>query len=212
MKQIFFVLLSLMLAELSLAALLTPEGTGPQIEKISLPASASAMVEGETVTLSSVGAGLRVKKVVFVNVKVYAGQLFVSDLKTFKKSESEALGSLKDQKAAAVQMHFLRDVDADNVQKSFKEALKANGINTDETSIKEFLEAVSKGGEAQEGKVLTVLGAKIKDGSEMISYETTSGQASQIKGTTGFIEKVFSIWLGKPADDGVGQLKKSLLK
>ncbi|MNL86058.1 hypothetical protein D3C87_2146140 [compost metagenome] len=59
---------------------------------------------------------------------------------------------------------------------------------------------------------MTVLGTKLPDGSERVSYETTSGQVTDIKGSDGFIEKVFSIWLGKPADDGVAQLKKSILK
>ena len=212
MKCIIATLIPLMMVQSAFAALLTPEGTGPSIEKIHLPSAATVTSEGESLKLASVGAGLRTKKVVFVNVKVYAGQLFVSDLATFKRSESDALTSLQGQKAVAMQMHFLRDVDADNVQKSFKEALRANSVNTDEVSVKEFLEVVSKGGEAEEGKALTVLGAKMKDGSEMLSYETTSGQTSQIKGSAGLIEKIFSIWLGKSSDDGVAQLKKSILK
>ena len=212
MKRIIAALFCLMLDQSALAVVLTTEGTGPHIEKFNLPATASVSSEGETIKLSSVGAGLRAKKVVFVNVKVYAGQLFVSDLATFKKSEGEALGSLKAQKAVAIQMHFVRDVDADNVQKSFKEAFKANNINPDDASVKEFLDAVSQGAEAKEGKALTVLGTKMKDGSEVITYETTSGQATQIKGGEGFIEKIFAIWLGKSADDGVANLKKSILK
>lgn len=212
MKSTLVLLLSFFMTSTSLAALLTPEGDGGQVEKIKLPATASLNADGETLKLTAVGSGLRAKKVVFVNVKVYAGQLLVSDLGTFKKAESEALGSLKDQKAVAIQMHFLRDVDADNVQKSFKEALHANGIKTEEAPVKDFLEAVSKGGEAKEGKALTVVGHKNKDGSETISYETTSGQATTIKGSAGFIEKIFSIWLGKSSDDGVAQLKKSILK
>lgn len=211
MKYILIALISFLMISPAFAALLTPEGEGPQVEKIKLPLAGTLTTEGETLKLSSVGSGLRVKKVVFVNVKIYAGQLFVADLGTFKKSEGEALSSLKEQKAVAIQMHFLRDVDADNVQKSFKEALKVNNVNTDDASVKEFLDAVSKGGEAKEGKALTVTGVKTKEG-ETLSYETTSGQVTHIKGAPGLIEKIFSIWLGKPSDDGVAQLKKSILK
>ncbi len=111
-----------------------------------------------------------------------------------------------------MQLHFLRSVDGDTVQKSFKEALKTNKIDTEDAAVKQFLDSVSKGGEAKEGKSLSVLGAKLKDGTEAILYETTAGNLSEIKGPAGFIEKVFSIWLGKPADSGVAELKKAFLK
>ncbi|UXR63727.1 chalcone isomerase family protein [Bdellovibrio bacteriovorus] len=212
MKHLIAGLATLLLSVHASAALLTPEGSGEKIEKVTLSNTATAQVADESVKLTSVGAGLRAKKVVFVNVKVYVGQLFVSNTESFKKSDAEALGSLKDQQAVAIQLHFLRDVDADNVQKSFKEALKANNISLEDAAVKQFLDSVSQGGEAKDGKALTILGAKLKDGSESIFYETTAGNVSEIKGPAGFIEKVFAIWLGKPSDDGVANLKKSILK
>lgn len=212
MKHLIAGLATVLLSLNASAALLTSEGSGEKIEKVTLSSSATAQIENEAVKLTSVGAGLRAKKVVFVNVKVYVGQLFVSTPESFKKTDSEALTSLKEQKAVAIQLHFLRDVDADNVQKSFKEALKANNVSLDDAAVKQFLDSVSKGGEAKDGKALTILGAKLKDGSESVFYETTSGNISEIKGPAGFIEKVFAIWLGKPSDDGVASLKKSILK
>lgn len=210
MRNLIFALLTLLLSVNSMAALLTPEGNGEKLEKFTLPASATATVENETLKLTPIGAGLRAKKVVFVNVKVYVGQLLVSNPESFKKDDP--MGSLKNQKTVAIQMHFLRDVDAENVQKSFKEALKANSVSVDDAAVKQFLDSVAKGGEAKDGKALTVLGSKLADGSEAIIYETTSGNISEIKGPAGFTEKIFAIWLGKPADDGVAQLKKSILK
>ncbi|XGC82306.1 chalcone isomerase family protein [Bdellovibrio bacteriovorus] len=212
MKHILVATLVTLMASVSMAALLTPSGAGPKVEGISLPATVSATTEGQTSSLSSVGAGLRSKKVVFVNVKVYVGQLFVSNPESFKKSDAEALTSLKSQKAAAIQLHFLRNVEADKVQQSFAEAFKANKVNTDDAGVKQFLTAVTQGGEAKEGKALTILGTKLADNTEVISYESTAGTVSEIKGGAGLIEKVFSIWLGKPSDDGVADLKKSILK
>lgn len=204
--------LSLLLSINVHAALLTTEGSGEKLEKVSLAPKATVSIENETVALSSIGAGLRNKKVVFVNVKVYVGQLYVASPESFKKNDAEALASLKNQKAVAIQLHFLRDVDGENVQKSFKEALNANKVDTSTPAVKSFLEIVTKGGETKEGKALTIVGAQLKDGKEAIYYETTSGALSEINGDAGFIESIFSIWLGKPADDGVAQLKKSLLK
>lgn len=192
------------------AALITADKSGGALEKVTLSKSATADIDGTSQTLQAVGAGLRAKKVVFVNVKVYVGELFVSSLESFKKVD--ALASVKDQKAVAIQLHFLRDVDSENVRKSFKEALEANKVNIQDSSIQQFLESVAKGGEAKSGKALTILGFKHSDGSESISYETTSGNVSQIKGNEGFIQNIFSIWLGKPSDDGVASLKKEILK
>lgn len=212
MKHFFLSSVVLLICSSSFAAVLTTSGTGPKLENINLPLTASATTEGQTSTLTAIGAGLRSKKVVFVNVKVYVGQLLVSNPESFKKNDAEALASLKNQKAVAMQLHFLRNVDAEKVQSSFVEALKTNKVNTDDAGVKQFLASVAQGGEAKEGKALTILGTKLTDTSEVVSYETTSGTVSEIKGGPGLIEKIFSIWLGKPADDGVADLKKSLLK
>lgn len=212
MKHFTTVMLGLLLSLNSYAALLTTEGSKGKLEGVSLSSGSSSSVEGETVKLSQIGAGLRSKKVAFMNFKVYVGELFASSPEKFKKSDSEALASLKEQKAVAVQLHFLRTVGGEDVQKSFKEALKVNGVNLDDSSVKQFLDSVTQGGEAKDGKTLTILGSKLKDGSEEVIYETTSGNVSSIKGSAGFVEKIFSIWLGKPADDGVAALKASILK
>ncbi|UYL08182.1 chalcone isomerase family protein [Bdellovibrio sp. SKB1291214] len=209
MKTIIITLISILTLNAN-AALLKTEAHTSKLENVALSSTASTNIDGEDVKLTHVGAGLRAKKVVFVNVKVYVGELFTSDPTKFKKSD--ALTSVKDQKAIAVQLHFLRDVDAENVQKSFKEALTANSVNIEDASIKQFLDAVNKGGEAKQGKSLTILGSRLKDGSEKISYETTSGTVTEVKGSAGLVEKVFSIWLGKPSDNGVADLKKSILK
>lgn len=200
-----------LLPSITFAAILETKGSGATVEKVTLPAEGTAKVGGQEIPLNPVGAGLRAKKVVFVNVKVYVGQLYVADLGKFKKTDSEVLTSLKDQSAVAIQMHFLRDVDADNVQNSFKDALKVNGIDTKSAEVKQFLDSVAKGGEAKSGKSLIVLGHR-HEGKESVYYEDTAGNVTEVKGEPGFIEKIFSIWLGKAADSGVATLKKDLLK
>ena len=146
MKSLMTLIAGVLVSSSAFAALLTYEGKGATVEKVALSEKATAQVEGQSITLTSIGSGLRAKKVVFVNVKVYVGQLFVASPETFKKNEAEALGSLKDQKAALVQMHFLRNVDGETVRKTFNEALTANGVNVEDSSVKQFLESVAKGG------------------------------------------------------------------
>lgn len=190
------------------ADIFKPTGTGPIVEKVALPATITS--ESPAMTLNSIGAGLRDKKVVMVNVKVYVGQLFVSNLEAFKKADS--LNSIEQIEGLAIRLHFLRDVDAENVKNSFRDALKANKVDFKSAEINKFLEAVAAGGEAKSGKTLTVFGHKNADGTETIVYESNDKKATSISGSKGFIKNVFSIWLGTPSDSGVKKLKEAILK
>jgi hypothetical protein len=195
----------------SFAGFLNSEGASEVIEKVSISKSASINIDGETIKLNSIGAGLRSKKMAFVNVRVYVAHLLGTSSETFKRTEAEALASIKDQKAIAMQLHFLRDVDGEKIQTSFKDALAVNNISVEDAALKGLLDSVSKSGEVKEGKVLTFVGTHNKDGSETIYFENAAGKVSSFKGTTGLLEKVYSMWLGKPADEGVANLKRSIL-
>jgi hypothetical protein len=181
-------------------------------EKLQNVPLATAATTADGAKLQFVGAGLRSKKVMMINVKVYVGQLFVADPAKFKKSPNEALKSAAEASPIAVQLHFLRDVEAGKVQSSFREALEANKIDFKKPEIQKLLDAVKNGGEAKEGKSLTILGAKHSDGTEQITYEDAAGKATTVSGPAGFIGEVFAIWLGVPSDDGVARLKAEMLK
>ncbi|MEK2643900.1 chalcone isomerase family protein [Bdellovibrio sp. BCCA] len=185
---------------------------GPRsIEGVNISKSAVATIEKTETQLGTVGAGLRWKKVLFSKVKVYVAELLVSSPQRFVKKGSEALKSLDDSDVVAIRMTFLRTVEADKVQTSFRDALSANKVDTTTPSIKTFLGAVSKGGDAASGGHLTILVKKHSDGSETLIYEDTAGKQTVLVGERGMTQKIFSIWLGIPADDGVASLKNDLL-
>jgi chalcone isomerase-like protein len=179
----------------------------PQIEGVTLSTNG---VTKEGQKLQYIGAGLRNKKVIMVNVKVYVGELFVGDIAKFKKTD--AAKTVSEASPALMQLHFLRDVDAEKVQSSFKEALETNKIDLKKPEIQKFLEAVKSGGEVKKGKMISVFGVKKGDGSETITYEDVNSKATTIAGGAGFLQEVFAIWLGHPADDGVAKLKSEILK
>lgn len=191
----------------SFAQVLMPQMGSKKIEGVTLPSSANTH-DGQK--LQFVGAGLRNKKVFMVNVRVYVGSLLVADVTKFKKSAP--LLTLSEAAPAAVQLHFLRDVDADKVQSSFKEALEANKVDLQKPEVQKFLQAVKSGGEIKKGTLLTILGLKNSDGSEVIVYEDSNLKATTISGGVGFLQNIFSIWLGHPSDEGVAQLKSDILK
>lgn len=209
LSALVLALTSLTLTSVSQAEILKTQAGKDAVEGVTVATSATT---AQGAKLSFVGAGLRAKKVVMVNVNVYVAQLFVADMSKFKKTEAEVLNSVTSAQPVALQMHFLRDVDAEKVQSSFKEALESNKIDLNKPEIQKFLEAVSKGGEAKKGRNLTLVGMKNADGAESVTYEDANMKAVTVDGPAGFIKEVFSIWLGNPSDSGVARLKASLLK
>ncbi|WII72075.1 hypothetical protein QJS83_16560 [Bdellovibrio sp. 22V] len=194
------------------ASLLKLEKGARSIEGVNISKSAEVTLGSEKSALGTVGGGLRWKKVLFSKVNVYVAQVLVSSPERFIKKDKEALKSLEDSSITAIQMTFLRTVEADKVQTSFRDALSVNKVDLKNTTIKTFLDAVKNGGDAASGGSLTVLVQKHSDGSETLIYEDTAGKQTKIKGDRGLAHDIFAIWLGTPADDGVAALKNDLLR
>jgi hypothetical protein len=202
---------SLLFPLFSLAALLNSQGPTHNFEGIALPAKADLEVQGRKIALEAAGEGLRFKKVVLIKARVYVGQLFVSDAAVFSREKEKALESLAPMKAVAMQMTFLRNVDANTVQEAFRESFKENKISMDEAPIQKFLAAVKAGGEATENKTLTIA-SEVVGGKEFVTYEGTNKNPITIEGPGGFRRQIFSLWLGKPTDSGVEHLQEGILK
>lgn len=206
-----FLILFLFYALPAHATILSFQAGNAEIEKVKLSSSASGNVEGKNLKLSSVGAGLRYKKVAFVKAKVYVGELFVDDPAKLIRSSEGAVASIDQLKAIAIRMIMMREVDAKKMSAAFEEGLKENGISLDKQEIRAFLSAVQAGSEAKEGKAAMVLGLKLDGGDEAIVYEDCEGKTSTLRGESGFIRSIFSIWLGKMNDSGLENLRKGLL-
>jgi hypothetical protein len=214
-KLIFAALFSTTLAASSaFAALLTTTAGDKSIEGIKIAQEGQVNIDGQQLPVSLVGAGLRAKKVVIVNVKVYVAELLSSDASKFVRDDKNdaALNSLDNSRTTALRMTFLRGVDAATVQTSFKEALQANSVNVTDASVAQFLKAVEKGGDAVNGKALTIVTQQNADKTESVYYEDSNGQVTKINGNQGFARQLMSIWLGKSADSGVAALKAQLIK
>lgn len=211
MKKMVLVLGLVLVNSLAFANVLTLEGEDKTIEGVKIAKSGVIENEGQKFPVGIVGAGLRAKKVLIANVKVYVAQLLASDPTKFVRAETEALHSLENMQGVAIQMHFLRTVEAEKVQVSFQDALIANQADLKAIYIKEFLNAVAKGGDAVEGKTLTVVALKNTDGTETVIYENSAGQTQKINGPVGFSTQVLSIWMGKSADTGVAALKSQII-
>jgi len=213
MKTAFFALVATLAMSMTSHAELLKLSAGDKSNNgINVSKTGAATIDGKTYDLTTVGAGLRSKKVLLINVKVYVAQLLVSSPTRFVRTDTGALKSLDDSQTVAIQMAFLRTVDASTVQVSFRDALDTNKVNSASPSIKKFLDAVAAGGDALENKTLTIVINKNSDGTETLVYEDSTGKQTKIVGNKGLTQSIFSIWLGTPDDDGVANLKAALLQ
>lgn len=174
-----------------------------------VPLSSSGLTK-EGQSLQFVGAGLRSKKVFMVQVKVYVGELLAGTPTQLKKTDP--LATLTAAAPVLIRLHFLRGVEGEKVQSSFKEALVANKVDLQKPEIQRFLNAVRSGGEVKKSGIFSIYGAKKADGTEVIIYEDANAKATTIEGGAGFLKEIFAIWLGTPSDEGVAKLKTELLK
>lgn len=162
----------------------------------------------DTFELKNIGSALRSKKVAFMNFDVYVGQLLGTENDGFKKSQP--LQSAIEQKAIAMQMTFLRDVDIEKIMTSFEDSFKANHIDTKTPEIAQVLEAVKNNGDLKKGSTLTFIGIK-KNDSDTIIFEGSQSKGIEVSGKQ-LILKIFSLWLGNTADSGIAEFQKNLLK
>lgn len=208
---LFIALASFLLPPVGWAGLLTVSPGAKKIEGVVVSQEALAKVAGRSHLLKLAGAGLRYKKVALFKADVYVGELLMDAPEKMLRTKEGALDSLVKQKAVAIRMTFLRDVAGEKVGSSFKDGLEENNVDISAGSVKAFLEAVVNGGESKKGSTLVVLGEKLADGTEAVSWESSSGKVTTIGGEAGLVRKIFSIWLGKIDDSGLESLRDQML-
>lgn len=202
------------LSQVASAGVLSLEDGTRSIEGVNIAKSASIALTGTTSVdkLDYIGAGLRTKKVLVANVKVYVAQIFLDNVGKFVRTNAGAVKSLSDMKSGAIHLTFLRSVDASTVQVSFRDALDANDIDLKNKGIVAFLAAVNDGADAQNGKSMNISLKKDDAGLVTVVYENTSGVEKTITGDETLFKGILAIWLGEPADSGLQTLRAAILK
>jgi len=213
MKKPLLLLISFSLwAFSSKASLLDLEPGAKSISGINISHGATTSWEGQNRSLLTVGSGLRRQKILLNDMDLYVAQLLVSHPTRFVPHPSETLNSLQDSSTVALHLTFLQGLDAAKVRSLYRDSLAANHVDLQLPEIKEFLTVISRSGNADEGKTISLVIHKNKDDSETLIYEDTEGRQSKVRGKMGLTGRIFSIWLGIPLDKGLADLKKSLLE
>lgn len=204
--------LGLLLSLVANAGILEPTLSSKEVSGVKVIASATfadASGKGKA-SVTTVGAALR-SKLKGVLVSVYVGQLLVSDPGKFSRDDAGALGSVAAMPAAAMQLKFLRTVDAPTAVESFANGFKSNGLENDATA-KAVLDFVKATGDFEAGKTFTVTALTAAAGKDVVVLESTNGTTTKIE-AAGAAKVVFSLWVGTlPKDDsGLLKFKKELI-
>lgn len=212
MKLGGFLLSLVLFSSVSMAGVLTVQTTGKVIEGVTVAQTATVKTaEGET-KLDLLGAGLRNKKVLVTNVRVYVAQILADNAAKFVRTNDGALKSLKDMKTVAITLTFLRDVEAEKVMSAFLDSLDANGVDYNKEDVSAFLEAVRVGGQADNGKTLSIVLTRVDEKTSKVVYEATNGSFEEITGDAQLFDEIASIWLGKTTDGGLENAKTAIVK
>ena len=190
------------------ASVLTLAG-GPKADNgVNIAVSAKGTIEGRAISVNHVSEGLRSKVVVFP-IKIYVAQMLVSDTSKYSCS-ANALISVGSMPQSALVATFLHQVTSDQLVTSFKDSFASNNVDVANASVKAFLDNVAASGPILNNQIFTIVGENLPDRTEAVTFEGASGGPKTVHGGKGFINSIFSIWLGNPADNELAKLKSQL--
>lgn len=156
----------------------------------------------ENTSLKSVAAGLRQKKVAFINFDVYVAEILLPETTAWDKKSS----TFESASAAGIMMTFLRDVPGKDVSAAFAEGLKKNKIAVDSAPIQDFLAKVASLGDIKKNEVLTL--ARLQKKTEDTLLIEVSGRFSEkVTAPSAWTTGVLQIWSGQPSDSGLQNFK-----
>ncbi|MGZ3407278.1 MAG: chalcone isomerase family protein [Polyangia bacterium] len=148
-------------------------------------ATSAAALERDRDGYFHTGDGVRVKKVAFIHVKVYAIDHYMKDLPA-QKSKQAVIDANVDKRFS---WKMLRSVDAEKIKNALREAYAKNGYS-DAGKINPFVDAITK--ELKEGDAVTIK----YDAAKKATTITSPAGSATVPGED-FMKATWSIWFGK---------------
>jgi len=197
-------LIAFLISGSALAALLEPLGNEvTKVEEVSVKEQIKSSLFPTALKLT--GAGKRVKKIVLIKVDVYAAAHYIDP--SAKLTASDPLTGLRQAKAKALQLTFLRDVNAEKIRDSFSDALKENKVDLESPMMKLAFSKLTF--DVKKGQTVSLLGLKKEGDTEVLHFESPA-ESFRIEGP-GAATEFWKIWFGEPEDSGLEKLKAALL-
>lgn len=159
---------------------------------LGLLTSPAAALERDRDGYFHTGDGVRVKKVAFIHVKVYAIDHFMKDLPA-QKSKQAVIEADVDKRFS---WRMLRSVDAEKIRNALREAYTKNGYS-DGAKIDPFVGAITR--ELKEGDAVTI---RYDAATKATTIVSPAGTAT-VPGTE-FMKATWSIWFGKIDQPALG--------
>jgi hypothetical protein len=144
-------------------------------------------VAGKELVLNGVG----IRKATFLKIKVYYGGLYLTSKTT------EASGFLNTSEPKMVVMNFVRDVDAKDLKKTYKEAFEGANKETYKSMLSTFDQLNSNFSDVKKGEKMVF--TFLADG----AIVTINGKASAKYGDGAFSKALLNMWFVNPLDEGL---------
>ena len=169
---------------------------------------------GPPIAMTTIGGGLRKKKVLFAAFRIYAARFLVSagDAAKFERTPGRALDSLDQVPAVAMHLTFERSVSPQQLSDSLNAAMTANGYDVKgDADLRALARAIGSTGEIPSGSVCILAAVRVDPDTDLVVYQSPSGTISSVRGRSGFKHALMSAWFGKPADAGLRALRDDIL-
>jgi hypothetical protein len=170
--------------------------------------------DGATIPMTTIGGGLRKKKVLFANVRVYVAQFLVStsDVGKFVRDSNGTLDSTDSLAAVAMYLSFRRTVSSRQLTESLEAAMAVNGYNVSDSPDLQALSKVMLAADTiKAGSVGVLVAVHVDATHDLVLYQSPSGAISSIRGQAGLKRALMSAWFGRPADSGLRALRDEIL-
>lgn len=223
MKTLSITLIGLLFLGLTAAAKDTPATPPPTAETAPRYEMAPTVFEGVnlastakvgTTDLKAVSHGIRRKKVFGIaTVDVYVAEFYALTPEKIQKSDDQVLNSLSMAGPVQIKLTLKRELSGSDISKSFKEALKENDVDLSKpvAGLSDLMTEVESIKSFKKGEVFAISG-DWSNNQQRIVIQRPDGSTKTITADDASLKKLFSMWLGKPVDDKMNDLKKNLLK
>lgn len=154
-------------------------------------------------TLALVGKpeGIRHKKVALFNINVYQAKLFVPAEAAKTKDAAALLATTP----KAMKINPMRSFGGDKLKEAMLVSYNVNKVDSNSEAQKEFLGMISKH-KIEKNKPVYLIGFT-QDGKDEL-HLIMKDMNEVIKGHSGFVKEIFSVWLGTPVDGDMTKLQE----
>ncbi|WP_316231118.1 hypothetical protein [Bradyrhizobium sp. SZCCHNR1051] len=185
-------------------------------ETVPIYDSATARIFGRSFVLIGKSSAVR-KNQFLTKSSTYVMQMFVQNIAAYDAirvctdstpNADNALNAFDSQNVVAIRLDFVSYLN-EGPQREFSDAFRANGIDTKDPAIAQFLSLVGENSVVP-GDSLTIVIERNVGGNDVLLLENTKGMVGKIVGSL-LARLITSLWIGRPSIDRQPDFARKLL-